>query len=66
MYILFDTDKDYDLLQDRPVLSTGSTPPWETKPQLPWLQPKCWRHDRQLQSNSDSDSYSTLHMPTQQ
>jgi len=26
MYILLNTDKDCDLLQDRPVLSTGRTP----------------------------------------
>jgi len=26
MYLLLDIDKDFDLLHDRPVLSTGRTP----------------------------------------
>jgi len=33
-------DKDCDLLQDRPVLPSEMTPPWQTILQLSPLQPK--------------------------
>jgi hypothetical protein len=33
-YISFDTDKERDLLQERPVLSTGRIAPWQANPQL--------------------------------
>jgi len=66
MYILLNTDKDCDLLQDRPVLSTGRTPhDKQNRSCLDYnqnlvisprgAQRQDWLTDCQFQSDSDSD-----------
>jgi hypothetical protein len=60
MYIyITNTDKDCDLLQDRPIL------PRQTVPQLSWLKPKSVRVLEGLNAKTDwllqSDSYSLHH-----